>query len=149
MTLQEKTLFRGKRVGDDTWVEGNYVNCLMDANAKESRHYIVEYPGEFHEIYTSTVGQYTGLRDRADKMLFEGDIIESQSEYVDRYGTGTGRMCIQRFEVKRGRSGWVESKVFDSRGKFIPSCKGLKARTINRNRSIVGNIYDNPELMQS
>lgn len=143
MTLQEKTLFRGKRVIDGEWVTGNYVNCYRPGTNKTTRHFIVEYPGEyFDEIYTSTVGQYTGLNDRNGKRIFDGDIIQAHldEQYPENVTTGV---------VGWGTDphlGWfVEESHAECRGIGAPDPLG---ECDIENWEVVGNIYDNPELME-
>ena len=131
MTLQEKTLFRGKRVIDGEWVTGNYVNCYRPGMNTVTGHFIVEYPGEYYdEIYTSTVGRYTGLKDKYGQRIFEGDIVDyngtpHQVVFEDRFGCAYFGIRMSGIET------WD----------FCPAVPSNLMR-------IIGNIHDNPELME-
>ena len=142
-------LFRGKRPDNGEWFYGDLSHHL---DGTPFIRYWMGTPGNKTyrsiEVSLDTVGQYTGLKDRTDRRIFEGDIIESQSAYVDLRGNETGRMCVTRYKIEWYKSGWVEHKVFDFRGRFIPVRRGLNDRICNNFRSVVGNIYDNPELMK-
>ena len=124
-------LFHGKRVANGEWVTGYYANvCGLGCNINETRHYILEYPkGQQHEIYTSTLGQYTGLTDRNGKKIFEGDIVRCNNEI---------------FVI-----GYYESFAAYT---LKSPCNMRQAPPITsittRNFEVIGNIYDNPELLE-
>lgn len=75
-------LFKAKRVDNGEWVVGQYVNTCYPGKDKETGHFIVVYPNEYHEIYTSTICQFTGLCDKNVKRIWENDILMA---HLDEY----------------------------------------------------------------
>jgi uncharacterized phage protein (TIGR01671 family) len=136
-------LFRGKRVDNGEWVEGYYVNSIgPDCEPNETRHYIVTYPGDWHEVYTSTVGQYTGLKDRNEKRIFEGDILD----YINADGELIGYPCVVRFgEYNCSCCDGVYGWVFDGECGDIRDFAGCEECGPYQ---IIGNIHDNPDLLK-
>lgn len=134
--MDREILFRGKRVDNGEWVYGYYANCQCPGYKPHiTGHYIIEYPGSYHEIYTSTVGQYTGLNDRNGKRIFEGDILN----HVSWMGS------IEPGVVEMNDGSWV---VVEDEDHYEFLCD---TNTIDRQNvcEIIGNIHDNPELLRA
>lgn len=134
--MNREILFRGKHIHamdsnehlNGTWVHG----YLSD------KDYIYDksLEGEFL-VDEDTICQYTGLTDKNGKKIFEGDIV--------RYGEVCG-------EVKFGlhESNWQIGKY--NQGFFVTFPKEYLLRNelgYWRNKIVVvGNIFDNPELLE-
>lgn len=127
-------LFRGKRIDNGEWVYGYY--CPVVRGKFPATPCIVPDCDEMWEgipIIPETVGQYTGLKDKNGNKIFEGDIIKS----TDKYNHSVmyiveflnGAFCLRQLEVDYKITFWdVPDKYF-----------------INE---VVGNIHDNPELLE-
>ena len=123
-------LFRGKRIDNGELVEGYYVETLRYNNL----HWIWDGK-EYIAVDSATICQYTGLKDKNGQRIFEGDVIEwfeqGESEHPD-FGyieydeqSFAWRVCWQRYDPD-----------------FM---EGMQQEYI----SVVGNIHDNPELLES
>ena len=113
-----EVLFRGKTKQDD-WVYGQYCE-LTDGKRIISCIY---YKGE---IIKKTLGQYTGLTDRNEKKIFEGDIVEYKDEYGKIVYHDNEAMFVIEFDT------W---------------CTDFDHITGNE-IEVIGNIHDNPELLK-
>ena len=131
-------LFRGK-MDDGEWVYGSF--CM---DAREQFNGLCGVDGfirlydkakgkmQTYEVDRETVGQYTGLKDKNGKRIFEGDIVRC----------GTGRICKVIFFISPGVSGFdlVPIGGFDAPP---PHNWSLFADT-----EIIGNIHDNHDLLE-
>ena len=155
--MNREILFRGKRVDNGEWAYGCYVNCSgPDCQPNETRHYIVGYPNVWHELYTATLSEYTGLEDRNGKRIFEGDIVRytfdspedpiaSENGLKVRIGRIFWSDWRASFAVAEGRNG---SAALNSdvaryvRGRSIYEY----VRGVNT-VEVIGNVYDNPDMI--
>lgn len=128
-------LFKAKRVDNGEFVVGQYVNTCYPGNDKETGHFIVVYPNKYHEIYTSTICQFTGLCDRYGNKIWENDIVACQTKYGGDIGKvvfHNGKFCVL----------WNSTYHYPRNGK----CENYY--DINTKNSVKGNVFDNPELLQ-
>lgn len=85
------------------------------------------------------VEQFTGLLDRNGKKIYEGDIFRNA------INGGTWRV----YWTKKDAAFWVDSGVAGcSLGEFDWDRSNRKYGFIRKNCEIVGNIHENPELLE-
>ena len=122
-------LFRGKRIDSGEWVYGTMYKIAIDLNP-----FILTggKRGCSYQVDEETVGQYTGLKDKNGNGIWEGDIVRC----------GTGRICKVTFFISPGFSGFdlVPIGGFDAPP---PHRWSLFSDT-----EVIGNITDNPELLE-
>lgn len=144
-------LFRGKRLDNGEWVDGYLyehepalVGIVSENDVPEPSKWFIARTGfadwnmprpvEFVEVDPSTVGQYTGLKDMNDKRIFEGDILGSR--YGDLYPDDVAIEVVKWF-----RNGW-----YIQQGENLPDA--LDEDGVLPGSEIIGNITDNPELLE-
>lgn len=151
--MNERFLSRGKRKDNGEWVTGHYVfqrkrSGVFGQKISEldfDRHLIIDLRGNSHEVIPETVGQYTGLKDKNGKLIFEGDVVKltdtnnniEWKAYVvfgNPYGEfnwGWNLMYIgEKTKVDTDILLWTE---MEETGAYC---------------EVIGNVYDNPELLQ-
>ena len=87
-----------------------------------------------YEVIPETIGQYTGLTDKNDKKIFEGDIVK----------------CISSFDAKD------MVVIFEAAEFHLVDCQRYKNYTEccgyryfgTLETEVIGNIHDNPELAE-
>ena len=129
-------LFRGKRIDNGELVEGAFLNdrdgafyicpAVSDISYGDSgnRRRI----GCWYKVDPYTVGQYTNLKDKNGKRIFEGDIVQAH--------------------FRTNHSKQIFRVTFDD-GMFIFNNGYVKlpVRGIYRIK-VIGNVHDNPEFMK-
>lgn len=151
-------LFRGKRLDNGEWVEGFLLKDTSFYGKPENHVYIVnhEHPSGcfgsdiFIEINPDTVGQYTGLTDKNGKKIFDGDILKGD-EYPYKSSDGTYNYYAEvvwfddspafglyTFKSPQSKVRGISSGLSDYIEDFAP-CMW----------EVIGNIHDNPELMEA
>lgn len=134
--MDERFLFRGKRKDNGELVEG-YLYITHDG-----KYEIAKYCDETnieriaYEVIPETVGQCTGLEDKNGKLIFEGDIIKTKE-----YGRDIGHSNVNNFDIFKVI---YEPAVF----RLENVRRGFNLVGNGNDFEIIGNIHDNPELLE-
>lgn len=135
--MQDRYLFKAKRIKGQ-WVEGAfYIEPYTD------RCYIIQWNStglgfnEFIEVDGETICQCTGLKDKNGNLIWENDIVA----YWDSYSTESGLAeadCI-------GKVVWDDETI------SFQVTNRLSAESyevLGDECSVIGNVFDNPELLE-
>ena len=131
-------LFRGKRKDNGEWVQGD---LLLDQDLEQAQIVWFDYKstedgverdGDGAIVIPETVGQYIGLYDKNSKKIFEGDIIKGKVHEMNGYRVRRGVVEYHGvgFIMNLDPNSWYDQK------------------NISFDCEIIGNIYDNPELLK-
>lgn len=145
-------LFRGKRQ-DGVWFEGSLLRYKVETPSRTENHYKIqefnygysddelinqEYMSGFdEEVIPETVGRYTGLTDKNGKKIFEGDILLYKYKHDKRDVCCNGwvsynqKMCAHVIRYINGEFCFADEDFFEDVEQI----------------EVIGNIYDNPELL--
>lgn len=123
--VMREVRFRGKlMLGKHRWVKGFYVRV-------NDNHVII--PGGVHSLLDykrcepETIGQYTGLKDRNGREIYEGDILHDH-------------FCNNRYVVHFDCGSFDVRSTLDRSGNYLSEVAG--------DVEVIGNVFDNPELMK-
>ena len=123
-----ENLFRGKRKYAPGWVVGNLVE-FPSGRAKILVWNRADLEFDEIEVIPDTVGQYCCVVDRNKQMIFEGDILE-----FELYGV--------HFVGYVDFSGGRISVICDDGGPYLDDV------ILHHGAAKIGNIHDNPELIE-
>lgn len=121
--------FRGKRTDNGEWVYGvptkdGRGEMVMVENIFECEEYNCRGANCLY-VDENTVGQYTGLKDKNGTKIFEGDIVLLKGD-EEPYQVVFDESC---FQVYSDSVCYVMDNFYDYE------------------IEVIGNIYDNPELL--
>ena len=124
-------LFRAKRIDNGEWIEG-LPSYDINGNLTEFEVYRGFANCEIADVDSETVCQWTGLTDKNNRKIFEGDICKIHSGPIDEEDG-----C---FSVE-----WDEGDA-----RFALYSVGLTVDFGNYHGhecEVIGNIFDNPDLL--
>ena len=141
--MMREILFRGKRTDTGEWIEGYYKKGTVIAGYRAA--YIADiimiaptkpFEDGMAEVEPETVGQYTGMKDKNGRKIFEGDIVQDMNgtTYQVVWG-GTG--FYLRYDPP-----YSHGMHYD----LLPLCNYWHAN--GAIVEVIGNIHDNPELLK-
>lgn len=139
--MENRYLFKAKRVDNGEWVQGYIVKYGYTGQEK---YYIVpDYASDLYSflVDSSTICRCTGLKDENDKLIWENDILHNGNYFVVKWNAPCAR-----FDIVLNNSCNIPI------GKWEPIICDWKTNDFEEYRKavdyeIIGNIFDNPELL--
>jgi uncharacterized phage protein (TIGR01671 family) len=134
--MEDRYLFKAKTCNGE-WAAG-FLHC------KNDKWYISNKAGSpfAYEVRPDTICQCTGLRDKNGKLIWENDVIKYHfgNAYAQiRYGAYQSCFDNQKTEHIGFYVDWSESRNYR---------KDLGYWINMVNAEVVGNVFDNPELIK-
>lgn len=154
-----KILFKAKRADIGEWVEGYYIYHINrticpfgDSIKPEDEQHVIMQDGfsdwnmprdtVHFDIAPETLCQYTGLKDKNGKRIWENDIVLLREEIQDyewkaavkfgnpnrEYNWGWQLVPVGECEMNKDILLWIDMDI--------------------ANCEVIGNIFDNPELIR-
>ena len=155
--MMREILFRGKRTMDGEWIEGGYF-----LEPYPNKAFMTQWNSfgmgfiEHIEVDPFTVGQYTGLKDKNGKNVFEGDIVRDNATGNAMFcNKDNHRLAVVKFGLHEVMSDdpycWGEAYGFFFEGntfyktpaQYRPYCESSDC-----DFEVIGNIHDNPDLLK-
>lgn len=141
----EKYLCRGKRIDNGEWVEGSLVQTVGGSYiVVPYKHETILGEGSVIEIDPSTICWCTGLKDDDGTLIFKNDVLSLKDEIskcewkaVVKFGNPNGEynwgwqlVPITECDANKDILLWIET------GMEYMHCE------------VIGNVFDNPELLE-
>lgn len=130
--MEDRYLFRAKRIDTGEWIIGSLlVDKQQDIETGEQIEIIGIYPSEYKDfakkVDPSTVCQCTGLKDKNGKLIWENDIVKINNSKVNTV------IAFRDFEIICTIS---NEKYYKHRLEY------------DTEYEVIGNAFDNPELLE-
>lgn len=139
--------FRGKNLNTKEWVYGDLLQWNDGETAIGVHGQFIDDGYHFNENYDktpyvdeTTVGQYTGLKDKNGKEIYEGDIISVNGKYpkLIRYIDEWASYCLAN----------LTDLDCDLKTRYWQQVSHCWWTDYKREIKVIGNVYDNPELLK-
>ena len=142
--MKREILFRGKRIDTRKWIEGFPIIAEYDEiraacivgnwEHNPTTGFMYQSDIELIEVDPSTVGQFTGLVDKNEVKIFEGDVVTAKSKFLN------GNDLNGSIEMNEFRASWsIQFGSYANNDLFKYVRNGGQCE-------IIGNIHDTPEL---
>lgn len=138
-------LFRGRLDGHKEWFEGFYMQDVEEDDYLDKVNHVhtirIPYGDHYadYKVDSKTVGQYSGLCDKARNLIFEGDVLSVKWLVLVYTDKDTGAFMVRFANYPKANKPRTLYSYLQQRD---------KAGTSDRDCLVIGNIHDNPEMLE-
>jgi uncharacterized phage protein (TIGR01671 family) len=143
--MNREIKFRGKRIKNGEWVYGDLLQknsgrkvIMTNLHTWGDNPDDVEPYGEYITVDPNTVGQFTGMKDKNGKEIYEGDIVKTP--------------LLDPIFGDILADAWSNALIRFNQGSFVVSyynSHNIYLQDLCDKIELLGNIHDNPELLKS
>ena len=119
--------FRGKRRDNHKWLYGDLFRADMITFKGKERQWFIKYISGDHQVIPESVGEFTGLKDKKRKDIYEGDIIENYA--------------LKDLVI-------FEKGIFTTEGSAEDKFGVKQPLVVHDEIEVISNIYEHPELLK-
>lgn len=134
--MNDRYLFKAKRTDNGEWIVGGLVRYGF--TGKEKYYIVPDYASDLYaiEIDLNTICQCTRLTDKNGKLIWENDICDRKEQYPEIVKYCNGDWTLDYSYAIHKESGGCYCNL----GFYVEERKCVE---------VIGNIFDNPELLES
>lgn len=144
--MNREILFRAK--SSQSWCYG-YVHKDYESPMPNKWRLTTAY-GDVKVINSDTIGEWTGLLDKNNVMIFEGDIVKIERYFNNNFYTEDNYVCKYDTNTVSFKFYYIVPKDITDVNKYAILGDGAALSDMGRGFTIeaIGNIWDNPELIE-
>jgi hypothetical protein len=140
--MKREGKYRAKRVDNGEWAYGYYFEVSLQYGNRAKIHVLADNNDEEsvdkgYWVDRETVGEFSGFIDRKNNRIYTGDVHGSEIKYVIKFIGGA--FCSGSEKYGYSPLGWIAHN----------GSSELHEDNFPSTIEIIGNIYDNPELIQT
>lgn len=161
MSNADRCLFAAKKIATGEWVVGSCVytfapskGCVVGIMGES--YFIVEENGNMVSIDENTICQCTGLKDKNGNLIYENDILMCHGSKKDIVKVVYGKFAVIDIETLKPVDcviGWhyevIQTDTLSKLEPFNLSMPLTDEYIKTCEFEVIGNIFDNPELLES
>lgn len=131
--MENRFLSRGKRIDNGEWIFGNLIRT--DDGVYIIQNYVPQHLIKNYEVDQSTVCRCTELKDKNGKLIWENDVCDRKEQYPEIVKYCNGDWTLDYSYASHKESGVCYCNL----GFYAEERKCVE---------VIGNIFDNPELLE-
>ena len=128
--MESRYLFRAKRKDNGEWIFGNLIQT--DDGTYIIQNYVPQHLIKNYEVDPATICQCTGLKDKNGNLIWENDIANCMNAECCGYISWNESEAGFYFDVLLEDGRFEEEHIYD-----YQDCM-----------EVIGNVFDNPELLE-